>query len=52
VVIEMRGGKRHTVRLKNDAVFEDLEPRIADLDGDGHNEVIVVKISSAAPRWR
>jgi hypothetical protein len=43
VVIEMRDGKRHTVRLKNDAVFEDLEPRIADLDGDGHDEIIVVK---------
>lgn len=43
VVIEMRDGKRQTVRLKNDAVFEDLEPRVADLDGDGHDDVIVVK---------
>lgn len=41
--IEARDGKRHTLRLKDDAVFEDLEPRLADLDGDGHDEVIVVK---------
>lgn len=43
LVIEADDGKRHTVRLKNDAVFEDLTPRLVDLDGDGHDEVIVVK---------
>ncbi len=43
VMIETRDGKQHAVRLRNDAVFEDLEPRIADLDGDGHDDVIVVK---------
>ncbi len=43
LAIETRDGKRHTVRLKDDAVFEDLEPRLADLDGDGHDEIIVVK---------
>ena len=43
LVIETRDGKTHTVRLKGDAVFEDLEPRLADLDGDGRDEVIVVK---------
>ncbi len=43
LVIEARDGKRHIVRLKNDAVFEDLEPRLADLDGDGHDEIVVVK---------
>ena len=43
LVIETRDGKRQTVRLKGDAVFEDLEPRLADLDRDGHDEVIVVK---------
>jgi hypothetical protein len=42
-VIETREGILHTVRLKDDAVFEDREPRLADLDGDGHDEVIVVK---------
>jgi len=33
-------------RLAGDAVFEDRTPRLADLDGDGRDEVIVVK---AAP---
>ncbi len=43
LVIERRDGTRHMVRLKDDAVFEDLEPRLADLDGDGHDEIVVVK---------
>ena len=43
LVIETRDRKRHTVRLKSDAVFEDLKPRLADLNGDGHDEIIVVK---------
>jgi hypothetical protein len=43
LVIELRDGKRHVVRLNDDAVFEDLQPRLADLDGDGHDSVIVVK---------
>jgi hypothetical protein len=43
LVIETRGGKRHTVSLKSDAVFEDLAPRLADLDRDGHDEIVVVK---------
>jgi len=45
LVIETRDGKRHVVRLKDDAVFEDLEPRLADLDRNGHDEIIVVKSS-------
>ncbi len=43
LVIEPRDGKRQTVRLKDDAVFEDLEPRLTDLDRDGHDEIVVVK---------
>jgi hypothetical protein len=43
LVIERADGKRYTVKLESDAVFEDLEPRLADLDGDGKDEVIVVK---------
>jgi len=43
LVIETTDGKRHEVKLEDDAVFEDLEPRLADLDGDGHDKVIVVK---------
>ncbi len=41
--IETRGGHRQTIRLKDDAVFEDLQPRLADLDGDGSDEIVVVK---------
>lgn len=47
VVIETREGKRFTVHLGEDSVFADLAPRLADLDGDGHDEVIVVKASLA-----
>jgi hypothetical protein len=43
LVIETRDGKQQTVRLKGDAVFEDLKPRIVDLTGDGRDEIIVVK---------
>lgn len=43
LVIERSDGRRETIKLNGDAVFEDLEPRLADLDGDGHDEVIVVK---------
>lgn len=43
VIVESRDGKQQTVRLKDDAVFEDLEPRLADLDGDGQDEIVVVK---------
>jgi hypothetical protein len=43
LVIETSDGQQHTVRLKDDAVFEDLEPRLADLNGDVHDEVVVVK---------
>jgi hypothetical protein len=43
VVIERRGGRTETVPSGRNAVFEDLEPRIVDLDGDGKDEVLVVK---------
>ena len=43
LVIERRSGSTDTVRAGNDAVFEDLEPRIVDLDGDGREEVVVVR---------
>lgn len=36
-------GKIQTVALGDDAVFEDLTPRLADLDGDGRDEIVVVK---------
>lgn len=43
LMIETRDGKTQTVTLKDDAVFEDLSPRLADIDGDGRDEVVVVK---------
>jgi FG-GAP-like repeat len=43
LVIEASNGTRSDIRLGPDAVFEDIEPRIADLDGDGRDEVVVVK---------
>jgi len=43
LVVETADGKRQEVKLDNDAVFEDLEPRIADLDGNGRDEIVVVK---------
>ncbi|MEI9805039.1 MAG: VCBS repeat-containing protein [Pseudolabrys sp.] len=43
LVIEKKDGKRQIVRLGADAVFEDLQPRLADMDGDGRDEIVVVK---------
>jgi hypothetical protein len=43
LIIETRDHTRHVVRLMDDAVFEDLEPRLVDLDGDGHDEIVLVK---------
>jgi hypothetical protein len=43
LVIERRDGRRDAVKLDPDAVFEDLEPRIADLGGDGRDRIVVVK---------
>lgn len=33
----------YTIRLPKDRVFEDVAPRMVDLDGDGRREVIVVE---------
>ena len=35
-------GETYTFRLPSTEVFEDITPRIADLDGDGTNEVISI----------
>jgi len=43
LVVELKGGKRVSLRLKDDSVFEDLTPRLADLDGDGDDEVLVIR---------
>jgi hypothetical protein len=41
LVIERRDRSRETVRLGQDSVFEDLEPRIADLNGGGEKVIVV-----------
>lgn len=40
--VETRAGEILSYELPADSVFEDLTPRLADLDGDGGDEVIVV----------
>jgi hypothetical protein len=42
VVIDARGTKNEAV-LPSEMVFEDITPRIADLDGDGTNEVVAIR---------
>lgn len=37
------GGVRATVALPEELVFEDLAPRLADLDGDGGPEIVTVE---------
>jgi hypothetical protein len=43
LVIETRDGKRQTLQLKDEAAFEDLSPQIGDLDGSGHDQIVVAK---------
>jgi len=38
-----RGGEVLEFRLPTDSVFEDLLPRLHDVDGDGEDEVVVVR---------
>jgi hypothetical protein len=45
LLVILRDRREIRYRLPDDAVFEDLEPRVADLDGDGREEVIVVRSS-------
>jgi hypothetical protein len=41
--VRLRGGAELEYRLPPDSVFEDLGPRVADLDGDGQDEILVVR---------
>jgi len=43
LVVEIHSGKRLQVDLPPGRVFEDLEPRLADVDGDNRDEIIVVE---------
>ncbi|MFZ2100294.1 MAG: hypothetical protein WAU86_07000 [Oricola sp.] len=44
VVVTGKGGK-HEFVLPENQVFEDITPRIRDLDGDGANEVVAIRSS-------
>jgi hypothetical protein len=41
--VRLRDGRELRYDLAEDSVFEDLEPRVADLDGDGRDEIMVVR---------
>lgn len=43
LIVEQADGVTHTLTLDDDAVFEDRYPRFADMDGDGDQEILVVK---------
>lgn len=43
LVYETKSGATRTLTLSEDAVFEDRYPRFADMDGDGDQEILVVK---------
>ena len=46
LAVHDQDGKRIALSLPQDQVFEDRYPRIADLDGDGRNEVIAIRSSA------
>jgi len=37
------GHAKYTIRLTQDRVFEDIQPRLVDIDQDGKREVMVVE---------
>ncbi len=43
LAVRTKAGQRLTIAVGDGHVFEDLTPRLADLDGDGLNEVITVR---------
>jgi hypothetical protein len=45
LVVRMADGKTHEMVLPDDYVFEDRLARLADLDGDGADEIVVVLTS-------
>jgi len=45
LLVRLRDGSERRFSLPEDQVFEDLRPRLADLDRDGEDEIIVVRSS-------
>ncbi len=48
VRVELADGSSREFILPADSVFEDREPRLVDLDGDGRNELVLVKSTQGA----
>lgn len=46
--VKTKNGRTHKINLSKFEVFEDLTPRLADLDGDGSIEVITIRSSLLA----
>ncbi|MBM3357448.1 MAG: VCBS repeat-containing protein [Betaproteobacteria bacterium] len=46
--VQTREGATLTARLPVECVFEDLVPRLMDLDGDGRDEIVVVESCQAS----
>ena len=44
-LLVVKAGKRHYYQLDEQYVFEDLQPRMADVDGDGQPEFIAIRSS-------
>ena len=45
MLVVTASGEHLEAIVPDDQVFEDITPRIADLDGDGSNEVITIRSS-------
>ncbi len=45
LVVRLRGGSELKLTLPENEVFEDRVPRLADLDGDGQDEILLVRSS-------
>lgn len=43
VRVELASGQHQTFRLPDDSVFEDRYPRLVELDGDGVDEIVLVR---------
>lgn len=48
LVVEDEAGMAYVIELPENQVFEDLIPRIADIDGNGKNDVVVIRSDSQA----
>ncbi|MGD1876578.1 MAG: FG-GAP repeat domain-containing protein [Kiloniellaceae bacterium] len=45
LLVRLKDGGERRLLLPEDQVFEDLHPRLADLNGDGSDEIVVVRSS-------